>query len=313
MTRLFNDPATFSEDMLAGFLDANAQLRRRGARRRGAGDARPRRQGRGRGRRRGRPLPGVLRRGRARLRRRRRRRQHLHLAVRAGGCVSGTRRTRRRRRAAADRQLRRRRDELRPGGQAVARARESTRGTWRSPTISPAPRPRRSVKRRGIAGDFTVFRCASAAAEEGADLDDRRTRGRKANDATRTLGVAFDGCTMPGADRPLFSVTAGTHGSRSRHPRRDRAYRATPCRPPPNSATYWCPASSPRRPAGTSDRDRGDPQRARPHQVRRTLRSVEDRRCIAARTPATGRATRGRRIGHQPRHGRLLADGDVAR
>ena len=25
MTRLFNDPATFTEDMLAGFLDANAQ------------------------------------------------------------------------------------------------------------------------------------------------------------------------------------------------------------------------------------------------------------------------------------------------
>ena len=25
MTRLFNDPATFAEDMLAGFLDANAQ------------------------------------------------------------------------------------------------------------------------------------------------------------------------------------------------------------------------------------------------------------------------------------------------
>ena len=33
---------------------------------------------------------------------------------------------------------------------------------------------------------------------------------RKANEATRTLGVAFDGCTMPGAERPLFTVTPGT-------------------------------------------------------------------------------------------------------
>ncbi|MEN4398737.1 dihydroxyacetone kinase family protein [Mycolicibacterium senegalense] len=66
------------------------------------------------------------------------------------------------------------------------------------------------AKRRGIAGDFTVFRCASAAAEEGRDLDGVEAVARKANDLTRTLGVAFDGCTMPGADRPLFTVDAGT-------------------------------------------------------------------------------------------------------
>lgn len=66
------------------------------------------------------------------------------------------------------------------------------------------------AKRRGIAGDFTVFRCASAAAEEGAGLDDVERVAAKANAVTRTLGVAFDGCTMPGADRPLFTVAAGT-------------------------------------------------------------------------------------------------------
>ncbi len=32
----------------------------------------------------------------------------------------------------------------------------------------------------------------------------------KTNDVTRTLGVAFDGCTMPGADRQLFTVAPGT-------------------------------------------------------------------------------------------------------
>ena len=55
------------------------------------------------------------------------------------------------------------------------------------------------TKRRGIAGDFTVFRCASAAAEEGAGIDDVERIATKTNDATRTLGVAFDGspCRAP--------------------------------------------------------------------------------------------------------------------
>ncbi|KHO27750.1 dihydroxyacetone kinase [Mycolicibacterium setense] len=66
------------------------------------------------------------------------------------------------------------------------------------------------AKRRGIAGDFTVFRCAGAAAEEGRDIDDVESVARRSNDRTRTLGVAFDGCTMPGADRPLFTVDPGT-------------------------------------------------------------------------------------------------------
>ncbi|MCX5044119.1 dihydroxyacetone kinase family protein [Aldersonia sp. NBC_00410] len=66
------------------------------------------------------------------------------------------------------------------------------------------------AKRRGIAGDFSVFRCASAAAEEGYDLDGVQRVARAANNATRTLGVAFDGCTMPGADRALFTVEEAT-------------------------------------------------------------------------------------------------------
>ncbi|KAB2584300.1 D-erythrulose kinase [Rhodococcus erythropolis] len=65
------------------------------------------------------------------------------------------------------------------------------------------------TKRRGIAGDFTVFKIASAAAEAGYDLDEVQRVGRAANDNTRTLGVAFDGCTMPGADHPLFAVETG--------------------------------------------------------------------------------------------------------
>ncbi|TNM59382.1 dihydroxyacetone kinase family protein [Streptomyces sp. NP160] len=64
-------------------------------------------------------------------------------------------------------------------------------------------------KRRGIAGDVPVFKCASAAAEEGMSLDDVERVALKTNERTRTLGVAFSGCTLPGADGPLFTVPEG--------------------------------------------------------------------------------------------------------
>jgi dihydroxyacetone kinase phosphoprotein-dependent L subunit len=65
------------------------------------------------------------------------------------------------------------------------------------------------AKRRGIAGDLTVFKVAGAAAEAGLPLDDVERLANKANDRTRSLGVAFDGCTLPGATEPLFRVPKG--------------------------------------------------------------------------------------------------------
>lgn len=67
-------------------------------------------------------------------------------------------------------------------------------------------------KRRGIAGDFSVFKVMGAAAAAGKDIDEVERLGRKANDATRSFGVAFSGCTMPGADEPLFTVAEGKVG-----------------------------------------------------------------------------------------------------
>ncbi len=61
-------------------------------------------------------------------------------------------------------------------------------------------------KRRGIAGDFCVFKVAGAAAEQGWSMDEVERVARKANDTTRTLGVAFAGCTFPGKSEPLFTV-----------------------------------------------------------------------------------------------------------
>jgi dihydroxyacetone kinase len=69
--------------------------------------------------------------------------------------------------------------------------------------------PAEKHKRRGIAGDLTVFRAAAAAAEAGYDLDEVTRVATLANERTRSFGVAFTGCTLPGAPAPLFTVPAG--------------------------------------------------------------------------------------------------------
>ncbi|WP_308199862.1 dihydroxyacetone kinase family protein [Actinotalea sp. K2] len=63
--------------------------------------------------------------------------------------------------------------------------------------------------RRGIAGDLMVFKVAGAAAARGDSLDAVEAVTRRANARTRTLGLAFGGCTLPGADGPLFDVPEG--------------------------------------------------------------------------------------------------------
>ncbi|WP_129787027.1 dihydroxyacetone kinase family protein [Promicromonospora panici] len=67
----------------------------------------------------------------------------------------------------------------------------------------------RIEQRRGIAGDLAVFKTAGAAAEAGYDLDGVERVARLTNARTRSFGVAFSGCTLPGADKPLFEVPAG--------------------------------------------------------------------------------------------------------
>ncbi|PYF98457.1 homodimeric dihydroxyacetone kinase [Georgenia satyanarayanai] len=67
-------------------------------------------------------------------------------------------------------------------------------------------------RRRGIAGDLVVFKVAAAAAERGEPLDAVEGFARHANERTRTLGVAFDGCTLPGQGSALFTVPEGRMG-----------------------------------------------------------------------------------------------------
>ncbi|MGW3564528.1 dihydroxyacetone kinase family protein [Streptomyces sp. NPDC000941] len=74
--------------------------------------------------------------------------------------------------------------------------------------ISSAP-VEESAKRRGVAGDLAVFKTAAAAAEAGLPLDEVVRLAELANARTRSFGIAFSGCTLPGADTPLFTVPEG--------------------------------------------------------------------------------------------------------
>ncbi|WP_194098354.1 dihydroxyacetone kinase subunit DhaL [Marivivens aquimaris] len=61
-------------------------------------------------------------------------------------------------------------------------------------------------ERRGIAGDFFVFKIAGAAAEQGRDLDACLAAARKANDNCRSMGVALTACSMPQTGKPNFHI-----------------------------------------------------------------------------------------------------------
>lgn len=72
--------------------------------------------------------------------------------------------------------------------------------------------PDKHDDRRGIAGDLFVVKIAGAAAAAGKDVDKVEAVAKRANERTRSLGVAFTGCTLPGAQTPLFTVAPGTFG-----------------------------------------------------------------------------------------------------
>ena len=77
--------------------------------------------------------------------------------------------------------------------------------------ISSAPLTEKE-KRRGVAGALVVFKAAAAAAERGDSLAEVLAISRRANEKTRSLGLAFSGCTFPGAENPLFTIPEGKMG-----------------------------------------------------------------------------------------------------
>lgn len=69
--------------------------------------------------------------------------------------------------------------------------------------------PEERDSRRGIAGTVAVYKIGGAAAETGLNLDEVERIMAKAKDASFSFGVGFAGCTLPGQSSPLFDVEAG--------------------------------------------------------------------------------------------------------
>ena len=84
--------------------------------------------------------------------------------------------------------------------------------------VASAPRDRRQ-SRRGVAGNFFIFKAAGAACDLMLPLDEVERIARKANDRTFTMGVALAPCSLPQTRRPNFEIGAdemeigmGIHG-----------------------------------------------------------------------------------------------------
>jgi dihydroxyacetone kinase-like protein len=71
--------------------------------------------------------------------------------------------------------------------------------------VASAPRDQKQ-KRRGVAGNFFIFKAAGAACDLMLSVDDCERIARKANDATYTMGVALAPCSLPQTLRPNFDI-----------------------------------------------------------------------------------------------------------
>lgn len=63
--------------------------------------------------------------------------------------------------------------------------------------------------RRGVAGMFYLYKLAAAKADNGANLNEVKRIAEKANNFTRTMGVALSPCTLPSVGHPTFSINDG--------------------------------------------------------------------------------------------------------
>ncbi|RDW20634.1 dihydroxyacetone kinase subunit DhaK [Oceanobacillus chungangensis] len=61
-------------------------------------------------------------------------------------------------------------------------------------------------KRRGIAGEFFVFKTAGAAADQGYNLGEVARIARKTNEFTRSMGVGLTPCSLPQTGEPSFEI-----------------------------------------------------------------------------------------------------------
>lgn len=61
-------------------------------------------------------------------------------------------------------------------------------------------------KRRGIAGEFFVYKMACAAADQGYSLEDVASVAKKTNEFTRSMGVGLTPCSLPQTGEPSFEL-----------------------------------------------------------------------------------------------------------
>ncbi|MBE6185016.1 dihydroxyacetone kinase subunit DhaK [Heyndrickxia ginsengihumi] len=61
-------------------------------------------------------------------------------------------------------------------------------------------------KRRGIAGEFFVYKAAGAAADFGYELEEVVRIAKKANENTRSMGVGLTPCSLPQTGKPSFEI-----------------------------------------------------------------------------------------------------------
>lgn len=71
--------------------------------------------------------------------------------------------------------------------------------------VASAPKER-LTDRRGIAGDFYVIKIAGAATAAGLTLEEACRVAAKARDNVFSIGVALSGCTLPGEEKPIFTL-----------------------------------------------------------------------------------------------------------
>lgn len=72
------------------------------------------------------------------------------------------------------------------------------------------PRDGSRENSRGLAGEVLLWKIAGTAAAEGKSLDEITELCQKANDATRSIGVALSACIIPEVGTPNFDVIEGT-------------------------------------------------------------------------------------------------------
>lgn len=74
--------------------------------------------------------------------------------------------------------------------------------------VASAP-PERRADRRGVAGDMFILKVVGARAEENVGLEEVAATVVKANEATRSMGIALTSCIIPASGRPIFDMPEG--------------------------------------------------------------------------------------------------------